>query len=274
MTTPGVFSTLLIVFVLSVRGEATGQDKGRAQPAPAGQAGPADRGLAILLTASPAGAVSRGVRMGAEEAARTASLLGRRLALKELASAPPDQLRDHARTLASGHANARVLLLDLDEAGLCAIAGALPDEHVERAITLRVAEGPCGRRMLQVRLPADRRAAIESEHRFSAGPEATVEEWHASLERFGAEQLNQRYLRLTGLGMDSESWAGWVAVKIAAELLLRLSTVQSAGLREVSGPTFDGHKGVPLRFDESGVLGQPIYLVNPAATPPVVKELR
>lgn len=271
MTKPGVLIALLGVLVLAVGSETTAQNTERVQPP---TAGPPDDMLAVLLTASPGGAVSRGARMGADEAARTASLLGRRFALRDLPSAAPDQLRTHARALASSPANARVLLLDLDEAGLCTVAAALPDEHVDRAITLRAADGPCGRRMLQVRLPVERRAAIESERLPEAGPGATVEEWHASLERFGARQLNERYRRITGQGMDSESWAGWVAIKIAAELLLRLPAVPSAGLRERSGPTFDGHKGVPLRFDDSGVLSQPMYVVNPAATPPVVREIR
>ena len=39
--------------------------------------------------------------------------------------------------------------------------------------------------------------------------------WDASLERFGATQLNDRYRRRFGVGMDGPAWAGWFAAKLA-----------------------------------------------------------
>jgi ABC-type branched-subunit amino acid transport system substrate-binding protein len=95
-----------------------------------------------------------------------------------------------------------------------------------------------------------------------------VELWHPSLERFGAEQLNQRYERRYGRPMDSDAWAGWIAVKILAESALRAHATTSGALqRALTDPRaqFDGHKGRPLVFDaRTGELRQPLYTVDAA----------
>jgi hypothetical protein len=84
-----------------------------------------------------------------------------------------------------------------------------------------------------------------------------VVDWHPDLERFGAEQLNERFRRRFGRPMDEAAWHGWVAVKIAAEAALRGGVLQQLG---TSG--FDGHKGAQLRFGRDHYLIQPVYLVD------------
>lgn len=91
---------------------------------------------------------------------------------------------------------------------------------------------------------------------------ATAVEWHPSLDKFGAEQLNAR-LRAAGHTPVPEMWAGWMAVKVLAEALLRRS-----GLAPDVAPFvtlgFDGHKGMPLHFDSHDRhLRQPLYIVSP-----------
>lgn len=90
--------------------------------------------------------------------------------------------------------------------------------------------------------------------------------WHASLHRYGAEQLNERYERRCGAPMDSAAWAGWFAVKVLAETLLRLpagGSTAEALATAVGRGGFDGHKGQPLSFDPAtGVLRQPLYVVG------------
>ena len=78
--------------------------------------------------------------------------------------------------------------------------------------------------------------------------------WHPSLKKFGAGELNERFLRQTKHPMDEAAWLGWIAVKIAAEAGLRG--------REIGATKIDGHKGVMLRFDSNGQLVQPLYLVK------------
>jgi hypothetical protein len=96
-----------------------------------------------------------------------------------------------------------------------------------------------------------------------------VELWHPSLERFGGEQLNQRYRRKFNEPMDSDAWAGWVAIKIAAESSLRAQTASPSALASAltdSKAQFDGHKGLPLSFNPvSGELRQPLYVVETSA---------
>jgi hypothetical protein len=78
--------------------------------------------------------------------------------------------------------------------------------------------------------------------------------WHPSLKRFGAGELNERFLKKTSHAMDEAAWLGWIAVKIAAE----------AGLRNrgIGAARIDGHKGVSLRFAPDGKLIQPLYVVR------------
>jgi hypothetical protein len=75
--------------------------------------------------------------------------------------------------------------------------------------------------------------------------------WLPTLERFGAGELNERFLRRTGHRMDEQAWLGWLAVKLATEAALRN--------RELSKIRVDGHKGVALYFDAAGELVQPLY---------------
>ena len=115
----------------------------------------------------------------------------------------------------------------------------------------------------------------------AALPDATsrVELWHASLERFGAEQLNQRFMRRFGVAMDSDAWAGWIAMKIVSECALRAEDTSPIALRRaLADPKahFDGHKGRPLSFDpHDGALIQPLYVVarDSAGVERVTREL-
>jgi hypothetical protein len=75
--------------------------------------------------------------------------------------------------------------------------------------------------------------------------------WLPSLTKFGAGELNERFLRETRHAMDEEAWLGWIAVKIVAEAALRE--------RDIGAIRVDGHKGVPLRFDANRNLVQPLY---------------
>lgn len=91
--------------------------------------------------------------------------------------------------------------------------------------------------------------------------QAGVVDWHPDLERFGAEQLNERFRRRFGQAMDEDAWHGWIAVKIAAELALRISP--GTGILDLlPRSAFDGHKGAQLRFGEDHHLVQPVYRVD------------
>lgn len=99
----------------------------------------------------------------------------------------------------------------------------------------------------------------------AASDSAHLELWHSSLERFGAEQLNQRFRRRFNEAMDSDAWAGWFATKIALDLALHAQAVShGALLAQLADPkaSFDGQKGRPLRFaPDTHRLVQPLYRV-------------
>jgi hypothetical protein len=66
--------------------------------------------------------------------------------------------------------------------------------------------------------------------------------------------------------MDGNAWAGWAAVKIAAEAALRTGSndpVKLLGFLESPTSQFDGHKGWPLTFRIADhQLRQPLYVVS------------
>ena len=87
-----------------------------------------------------------------------------------------------------------------------------------------------------------------------------VELWHADLERFGARQLNDRYVQRYGAPMTSAAWEGWMAVKIAWESGLRARDGDVAAA--LAHGAFDGHKGAALRFGaDDRILRQPLIIV-------------
>jgi hypothetical protein len=212
----------------------------------------------------------RGLALGAEEAARTLALFGDSLVMRVVVSrdapsadsaervALSDKMRplaiirgDGFRCLTPDASAPLVPIIDaVCEPGTPA-AGTDVSGHDTRSapfIPLRVRPGATGRAHIQ--LP------YAMSH---------VELWHPSLERFGAEQLNQRYERRWGATMDSDAWAGWIAVKILTESALRAQATASAALlRALTDPKaqFDGHKGRPLRFSvDTRELLQPLYVV-------------
>lgn len=197
-----------------------------------------------------------GARLGMEEARRTADLLRSDLDLVEVDAGP-----DAAATLArQAQAGTVVLVTALDgsawdavEEGAAALDLVLVDARAARPDPVS-----CSSRAFHVGLPAT-----------SEGPPLVL--WHDSLNRYGAGQLNDRFRRRFGQGMDEAAWAAWLSVKVAAEALLR---VEGAGSNEVTAyltggaATFDGHKGQPLRFDPSHRhLVQPVYRLDDSGSP-------
>lgn len=179
----------------------------------------------------------RGARLGAEEAGRTAELLGARF---ELSADPQGTI-----ALVGGlDAPSRKELGDQAERlGVPLLATRSPEDMSDaeplRSHVFHVASSP-----------ADRRKALAR----WGGEKGQVVDWHPSLARFGAEQLNSRFETRFAAPMDSLAWASWMAVMVAAEMALR-----SAPLERMR---FDGHKGERLWFrPEDHGLRQPLYVV-------------
>ncbi len=90
----------------------------------------------------------------------------------------------------------------------------------------------------------------------------SIVEWHWTLEKYGAGELNERFRRRFASEMDGQAWAGWFGVKVMLEAALRAQTSDLGLLSSrIPGMRFDGHKGVRLQFVDS-VLRQPLYVVS------------
>ena len=75
--------------------------------------------------------------------------------------------------------------------------------------------------------------------------------WHWTWERHGAPQLNQRFDRVAKRRMTDVDYAGWAAVKVVVEALVRTESTDVATLRDflVSGNfSLDTYKGAPGNF--------------------------
>lgn len=225
--------------------------------------------LAIVPPRATA-SLSNGLAFGGEEAAHTAALFGvhvvREMLVNDGTTAPLPEL---AGPLGGGIDGA---VSALPGAAGRRLVDALARHHV---CTIDIAGVHAGtpptdgrRRVFHVRAP-------ESPTR-AGGP---LELWHHTLYRYGAEQLNERYARRFGMGMDSTAWAGWFAIKALAETLLRLPATGTGGDAVASALAqagFDGHKGRSLSFDrDTGVLVQPRYIVGrgPSGEDVVLGEL-
>ena len=88
--------------------------------------------------------------------------------------------------------------------------------------------------------------------------------WHWTWERHGAPQLNQRFDRIADRPMNDVDWAGWAAVRIVVEAIVKTRSTETAVLREtLVSPdlTFDSYKGAPVSFRPwNHQLRQPILL--------------
>jgi ABC-type branched-subunit amino acid transport system substrate-binding protein len=94
--------------------------------------------------------------------------------------------------------------------------------------------------------------------------------WSSALEKYGAAQLNDRFRLQFGYAMDSPAWAGWIAVKIIWESMVRMgerSTLSDYLIADRS--QFDGHKGAPLSFRSwDHQLRQPLLAVDTGSDNP------
>jgi len=96
-------------------------------------------------------------------------------------------------------------------------------------------------------------------------PEAESEAlaWHPSFLKFAARDLNNRFRKAHQVPMDSAAWAGWAALKMVSETVARTQSsdpkVITAYLREEM--EFDGQKGAPHTFRDTGQLRQPLLMV-------------
>ncbi|HET9002929.1 MAG TPA: hypothetical protein VFN39_02905 [Gemmatimonadaceae bacterium] len=201
----------------------------------------------------------QGARLGAEEASHTGAMFGTVVTLRVESRGAFD-----STARASGADASRAALPSLYVvAGDSSTCSAVMPQSVRPTIPVLDAGcpfigGPSAKVAYSL-LPASAFTA-------TAGDSVRVELWHWSLERFGGEQLNERYRRRFGERMDSPAWAGWLALKIALDAALHAQKTDGGSLlRQLADPRaqYDGQKGRPLRFAaDTHRLVQPVYRVT------------
>jgi ABC-type branched-subunit amino acid transport system substrate-binding protein len=97
-------------------------------------------------------------------------------------------------------------------------------------------------------------------------PDASVEAWawHPKFVKYAARDLNKRFLKVQGVTMDDDAWAGWAAVRMVAEGVIRTQSTDPSALLAFmkSEIAFDGQKGVPHTFRDTGQLRQRLLIVE------------
>lgn len=208
-----------------------------------------------------------GAELGLAEASRAATLLGRAIELGGDVRARAD-----AHALVAGR-EASVVVSATDASTTAELASAASAHGIVLLNVLSGADALRGERCARLafhvaasdRMRADARARWDRQRTGTSAPSPGVELWDASLERYGAAQLNDRFRAQYRRSMDSAAWAAWMAVKAAWEAAQRLRAIDGPALaaylaRETT--RFDGHKGVPLTFRPwDHQLRQPLYLV-------------
>jgi hypothetical protein len=217
-------------------------------------------------------AAARGAALGAEEAGRTAELLGSRLELLVHGAGDPAAVAREAEALVKE--GSLVLIGGLDAASRAAL-GEASDRLSIPFLTTRSPDDPAdgepvGRHRYHVasnarlrREALDRWLAGEGQGAAAKRDTLKVVDWHPALVRYGAEQLNQRFADRFGAEMGPLAWASWLAVLVAAETALRNPDARGSELSARIGTLlFDGHKGIRLSFDTADhELRQPLYVV-------------
>ena len=198
-----------------------------------------------------------GARLGAEEASHTGALFGMVVMLRVESTAP-----EAGMGRATGAAESR-----FPRSSLFIVAGDVRTCSLVLSQSARdsmpVLDAGCASR--DTARSSDVYTIVPASPAAAASDSTRLELWHWSLQRFGGEQLNQRFVRRFGRRMDSPAWSGWMAMKIALDAALHAKATYGAALRrQLADPRaqYDGQKGRPLRFDSATrELLQPRYRV-------------
>jgi hypothetical protein len=128
------------------------------------------------------GDYERGVRLGAQEAERLATLLGHRFDLRH------------------------------DGTGIAVVARQSRRSAIPLVAMTGVSEAPCVFVTASMETErAEARARLAKE----------VVDWHPGFRRYGASELNERFEKAFGVPMTADAWHGWVAIKAVTEAAIR-----------------------------------------------------
>ncbi|MEZ5444741.1 MAG: hypothetical protein R3F45_03015 [Gammaproteobacteria bacterium] len=123
----------------------------------------------------------------------------------------------------------------------------------------------CGGSVLHV-LPSQamKRDALSQWKTKNPESDARALAWHSSAKKYSGAQLNDRFTQSFGKPMDDEAWAGWAAVKMLSDTVVRAQSGDPARLLDFlrNDLQFDGQKGADMSYRKNGQLRQPILIVE------------
>jgi len=213
----------------------------------------------LIYTGVPEGSVWLGVKLGEHESNILGRFTGQTYAIKTM---DPEALLNAnleplptAIIAATDVEHLRKLSAKFAPLGVAVFNVASDDEALRQACLPGLLHTPPSARM-----KADAVAQWQKKH-----PEAKVEAWawHPDFEKFAGRDLNNRFRKAHQVPMDSEAWSGWAALKMVSESVARTQSTNPQQiltyLREEM--EFDGHKGMPQTFRDTGQLRQPLLMV-------------
>lgn len=199
----------------------------------------------------------KGVLQGLEEANLQGQFLGQQYSLKTINTS------DYSP---SSVKNVVAIFVAADMATQITVSQSHPDHAVfnisETDDDLRQR---CTNNLLHV-LPSDRMMSdAEAQwQKKEPGSGAKAQAWHPDFVKFAARDLNKRFKKSHGQTMDDAAWAGWAAIKMVSDTIVREKMTEPAELLNYlkNDLAFDGQKGLKMSFRETGQLRQPVLLVE------------
>ncbi len=217
---------------------------------------PANKGTATVMYYGAKGnSAWLGASQGLKEANQQGAFLGQTFKLGQAAD---------AQALKKAHPVA--VIAATDAAGLRQLAGALPGVAILN-VTLDDdgLREQCSANLLHV-LPSQamKRDAEAQWRQKNPDSKAVAQAWHHTAEKYSATQLNDRYRKTQHKAMDDTAWAGWAAMKMLADTVIRAPTADPAAVLDFlkTQLKFDGQKGIEMNFRANGQLRQPLLLVE------------
>ena len=205
--------------------------------------------------AGEAGAALLGARQGTAEARIQGQFLGQDYQLKTHSGEAP--LPAQGLGIVAAVPAPALLALARAHPGVAVFNVAADDDALRQSCLPNLLHVLPSRRM-----KADAVAQWQARHADATGVQAQA--WHPAFVKFAARDLNKRFRKTHNTAMDDAAWAGWAAVRMSADLLVRGNSQDASGLLEQLRTTlaFDGQKGEALNFRANGQLRQPLLLVS------------
>lgn len=123
----------------------------------------------------------------------------------------------------------------------------------------------CAKNALNI-YPSDemKKDAVSQWHKKHPDDDVTAQTWHPDYVKFAARDLNKRFKKSFDKPMNDAAWAGWAAVKMTSEAIIRKNMTAPADLLKYlkNDLLFDGQMGVDMNFRSNGQLRQPMLLIK------------